>query len=151
MIFDILAQELRRAAREGTPLAIVMADLDEFKSINDRFGHPAGDAVLQQASHRLSACVRTYDHVGRYGGEEFLIVLPNCDREQARKLSERLRQSVAGAPMEAEGKALHITCSLGVAITDTPNEISVTALVQSADQALYLAKKAGRNCIKLGR
>jgi two-component system chemotaxis family response regulator WspR len=149
MIFDTLSQELTRAGREGTPLAIVMADLDKFKSINDRFGHPVGDAILQQASRRLSACVRTYDHVGRYGGEEFLIVLPNCDREQARKLSERLRQSVADAPMEAEGKMLHITCSLGVAISDTPRGNSVASLVQAADEALYLAKQAGRNCVTL--
>jgi two-component system chemotaxis family response regulator WspR len=148
MIFDTLAQELTRAEREGTPLAIVMADLDKFKSINDSFGHPAGDTVLQQASRRLSACVRRYDHVGRYGGEEFLIVLPNCDREQARKLSERLRQSVADTPMNAEGKELHITCSLGVAFTDPPNGTSVAALVQAADEALYLAKQAGRNCVK---
>jgi two-component system cell cycle response regulator len=149
MIFDTLAQELARAGREGTPLAIVMVDLDKFKSINDSFGHPAGDAVLQQASRRLSACVRTYDHVGRYGGEEFLIVLPNCDGDQARKLSERLRQSVADTPMHAEGNELHITCSLGVALTDTPNGIGVAALVHAADEALYRAKQAGRNCVQL--
>jgi two-component system chemotaxis family response regulator WspR len=149
MIFDTLAQELARAGREGTPLAIIMVDLDKFKSINDSFGHPAGDAVLQQASRRLSACVRTYDHVGRYGGEEFLIVLPNCDREQAGKLSERLRQSVADAPMNAEGKELHVTCSLGVAFTDTPNGLSVAALVQAADGALYVAKQTGRNCVQV--
>jgi two-component system chemotaxis family response regulator WspR len=149
MIFDTLARELARAAREGTPLAIVMADLDRFKSINDTFGHPAGDAVLQQASRRLSACVRTYDHIGRYGGEEFLIVLPHCDGDKARDLSERLRQSVAGAPMSAEGKELHVTCSLGVAFTDAPNGMSMAALVQAADEALYLAKQSGRNCVKV--
>jgi two-component system chemotaxis family response regulator WspR len=149
MIFDTLAQELARAGREGTPLAIVMVDLDKFKNINDSFGHPVGDAVLQQASRRLRACVRTYDHVGRYGGEEFLIVLPNCDREQARKLGERLRQSVADTPMNAEGNGLHITCSLGVVFTDTPNGIGVKALVQAADEALYRAKQAGRNCVQL--
>jgi two-component system, chemotaxis family, response regulator WspR len=149
MIFDFLSQELARAGREGTSLAIVMADLDRFKGINDSFGHPAGDAVLQQASHRLSASVRAYDYVGRYGGEEFLIVLPNCGGEQARKLSERLRQSVAEAPMTFEGKELRITCSLGVAITDTPSEISVAELVQVADEALYLAKQAGRNCVRV--
>ena len=76
-------------------------------------------------------------------------MLPNCDREQARKLGERLRQSVADAPMEAEGKTLHITCSLGVAISDTPSGNSVASLVQAADEALYLAKQTGRNCVKL--
>jgi two-component system chemotaxis family response regulator WspR len=147
-IFDALARELARAGRERTPLAIVMVDLDKFKSINDGFGHPAGDAVLQQASRRLSACVRTYDHVGRYGGEEFLIVLPNCDGEQAGKLSERLRQSVADTPMNADGNGLHVTCSLGVAFTGDPNGIGVAALVHAADEALYRAKQAGRNCVR---
>ncbi len=151
MIFDTLAQELARAGRESTPLSIVMADLDKFKNINDSFGHPAGDAVLQEASRRLSACVRAYDHVGRYGGEEFLIVLPNCDGEQARDLSERLRKSVADAPVNAEGKELHITCSLGVAFTGTPNGISVAALVHAADEALYLAKQTGRNCVQVAQ
>jgi two-component system chemotaxis family response regulator WspR len=149
MIFDTLAQELERAGREGAPLAIVMADLDKFKSINDSFGHPAGDAILQQASRRLSAGLRAYDRVGRYGGEEFLIVLPNCGREQAGKLSERLRQSVADTPMNAGGKELHVTCSLGVAFADTPNGIGVAALVQAADEALYRAKQAGRNCVQV--
>jgi len=149
MIFDTLAEELARAEREGTPLAIVMADLDKFKSINDSFGHPAGDVVLLQASRRLSAGIRSYDHVGRYGGEEFLIVLPNCDREQARNLSERLRQAVADTPMDVEGKELQITCSLGVAFTDTPNGTTVAALVQAADEALYLAKQTGRNCVQV--
>jgi two-component system chemotaxis family response regulator WspR len=150
MIFDTLSQELSRAGREDTPLSIVMADLDNFKSINDRFGHPAGDAVLQEASRRLSAGVRAYDHVGRYGGEEFLIVLPNCDREHAGNVSERLRRAVADTPIEAEGETLHITCSLGVAIADTSNRIGIASLVRAADEALYLAKQTGRNCVKLG-
>jgi two-component system chemotaxis family response regulator WspR len=149
MIFGTLARELKRATRESTPLAVVMADLDKFKSINDRFGHPAGDAVLQQASRRWSADVRCHDHIGRYGGEEFLIVLPNCDGEQAKKLSERLWQSIANAPMEAEGKALHVTCSFGVAIAPDPHGISGAELLQAADEALYLAKQAGRNCVRL--
>jgi two-component system, chemotaxis family, response regulator WspR len=149
MIFDTLSQELARAEREGKPLAVIMADLDKFKSINDTFGHPVGDAVLQQASRRLSAGIRIYDHIGRYGGEEFLIVLPNCDGEQAKKLGERLRQSVADGPINAEGKELHVTCSFGVAFTDNPNRTTVGALVHAADEALYLAKQAGRNCVQV--
>jgi two-component system, chemotaxis family, response regulator WspR len=149
MIFDTLAQELARAGRDDTPLAIVMADLDKFKSINDTLGHPAGDAVLREASRRLSDCVRSYDRVGRYGGEEFLIVLPNCDREQAGKLSERLRQAVAASPIDAEGKQLNITCSFGVACAEVPKQASVEALVHAADEALYLAKQAGRNCVQI--
>jgi len=149
MIFDALEREVARAEREHTPLSVVMADLDKFKSINDRFGHQMGDAVLQQASRRLSAGVRTYDHIGRYGGEEFLIVLPNCNGDQARDLGERLRQSVASAPMSAEGKDLDVTCSFGIACTETSNGAGVAALVHAADEALYLAKQAGRNCVQV--
>jgi len=126
-----------------------MADLDRFKSINDRFGHPAGDTVLQQASNRLRAGVRPYDHVGRYGGEEFLIVLPDCGLEQARTLSERLRRSVGDVPMHVEGEEMRVACGFGVACADSPNETSVAALVQAADKALYLAKQAGRNCVRI--
>jgi two-component system chemotaxis family response regulator WspR len=149
MIFDTLAQELARARRESTPLAIIMLDLDRFKSINDTFGHASGDAVIRQAARRLSACVRSYDHVGRYGGDEFLIVLPNCDREQAGRLSERLRRSVAESPIDPERQELHVSCSLGLAFTDEPDGISVAALVQAADEALYLAKQGGRNCVEV--
>lgn len=148
-IFELLEQELARSGREGKPLSIVMADLDKFKSINDSFGHPAGDAVLQQASHRLIAGVRTYDHLGRYGGEEFLIVLPNCGEEQAKNLGERLRQSVAGAPMNVGGTELNLTCSFGVACTGASSGVTVTALVNAADEALYRAKQAGRNCVQV--
>jgi two-component system chemotaxis family response regulator WspR len=148
MIFEILAQELARADREGTPLAIIMLDLDKFKSINDSFGHAAGDAVVQEASRRLGACIRPYDHVGRYGGDEFLIVQSNCNREQAGVMSERLRQAVGGSPINFGGKKLPISCSLGVAFTDHPCEISVPVLVQAADDALYLAKHTGRNCVQ---
>jgi two-component system, chemotaxis family, response regulator WspR len=149
MIFDTLEREVARAEREHTPLSVVMADLDKFKSINDRFGHQTGDAVLQQASRRLSACVRTYDHIGRYGGEEFLIVLPNCNGDQARDLGERLRRSVSGTPMTVEGKELDVTCSFGIACTDTSKGDTVGALVHAADEALYLAKQAGRNCVQV--
>jgi two-component system chemotaxis family response regulator WspR len=149
MIFDTLEQELARAARNGIPLAIVMADVDKFKSINDSFGHPAGDAVLKQVGSCLSASVRTYDQIGRYGGEEFLIVLPKCNGEEAKALGERLRQAVADSPVTAEGKELHITCSFGVAFTDMPGQSDVNALVRSADEALYQAKQNGRNRVQL--
>jgi two-component system, chemotaxis family, response regulator WspR len=149
MIFDTGEQELARAGREGIPLAMVMADLDQFKSINDRFGHLAGDAVLKQAGGRLSACVRMYDQIGRYGGDEFLIVLPKCNGQDAQALGERLRQAIANVPVIAEGKELRITCSFGVAFTDTPRDANLAALVRAADRALYLAKQNGRNCVQI--
>lgn len=151
MIFDALEREVARAERDGTPLAVIMADLDKFKRINDTFGHQMGDAVLQQASRRLVACVRTYDQIGRYGGEEFLVVLPNCDGEQARKLGERLRQSIAETPVIAEGQELPITCSFGIAFISASNRASVAALVHAADEALYLAKQSGRNCVQVAQ
>jgi two-component system cell cycle response regulator len=149
MIFDNSGAGTRAGGTRTNTAGHRDGDLDKFKSINDTFGHPAGDAVLQQASRRLQACVRSYDHVGRYGGEEFLIVMLNCDREKAIKVSERLRQSVADSPMIVKGKELNITCSLGVAFTDTSNGTRVAVLVQAADEALYSAKQAGRNCIKV--
>jgi two-component system chemotaxis family response regulator WspR len=149
MILDTGEQELARAGRDGTPLAIVMADLDQFKSVNDRFGHPAGDAVLKQAGGRLSASVRSYDQIGRYGGDEFLIVLPKCNGQDAQALGERLRQAVANVPVIVEGKELHITCSFGIAFTETPRDANLTALVRAADRALYLAKQNGRNCVQI--
>jgi two-component system chemotaxis family response regulator WspR len=147
-IFDRLAQELARVEREHTCMAIVMVDLDKFKSINDSLGHPAGDAVLQQASRRLITAVRSYDLVGRYGGEEFLLVLPNCERDQATKLGERLRQAIANVPMNIEGRELPVTCSLGVACASASNS-DLAALVRAADGALYRAKQEGRNCIRV--
>jgi two-component system chemotaxis family response regulator WspR len=149
MILDTGEQELARAGRDGTPLAILMADLDQFKSVNDRLGHPAGDAVLKQAGGRLSACVRSYDQIGRYGGDEFLIVLPKCNGQDAQALGERLRQAVANVPVIAEGKELHITCSFGIAFTETPRDANLAALVRAADRALYLAKQNGRNCVQI--
>lgn len=147
-IFHTLKQELARARREESPLSIIMADLDKFKLINDTLGHPAGDAVLKQASTRFGASVRAYDHVGRYGGEEFLIVLPNCNGEQALALGERLRHAIASTPVATGIKELDITCSFGAASTDGL-EMDVAALVRAADEALYAAKKNGRNRVEL--
>jgi diguanylate cyclase (GGDEF)-like protein len=149
MIFELLELELTRAARAGAQVAIIIADLDKFKSINDKFGHPAGDAVLKQASQRMKECVRTPDHVGRYGGEEFLIVLPNCHGEQAAALGERLRQAIANTPVNASGVELPITCSFGVAVAANPEACDFAPLVHAADQALYLAKHNGRNRVEL--
>jgi diguanylate cyclase (GGDEF)-like protein len=139
-----LEEELSRSGRHSEPVAVVMADLDRFKSINDTYGHLAGDAVLREAARRLKAASRTYDAVGRYGGEEFLVVLPDCNSLDAWRQSERLREAICAEPFPIEGGSLEVTCSLGVACTDsTPG----ASLVRAADEGLYQAKGAGRNCV----
>ena len=143
-ILGKLAEEVSRCQRQCEPVAVLMADLDRFKSVNDTYGHLAGDAVLREAARRLKAASRSYDAVGRYGGEEFLIVLPGCDASDARRHSERLREAIAGAPFPIEGGMLSVTCSFGLAGTGSS---PASRLVRSADEALYQAKSEGRNRI----
>jgi diguanylate cyclase (GGDEF)-like protein len=119
-----------------------MVDLDRFKMVNDTFGHLAGDAVLREATRRMKATARRYDAVGRYGGEEFLIVLPGCDAVQAAMQAERLRAELACSPIQAGAVPLNVTCSIGLACSvETPTG----SLVKQADEALYQAKAQGRN------
>jgi two-component system cell cycle response regulator len=143
-VLEKLSEELSRSDRHSEPVAVVMTDLDHFKSINDTHGHLAGDAVLREAARRLKAASRTYDAVGRYGGEEFLLVLPNCRSEDAWRQSERLREAICAEPFPIEGGSIDVTCSLGIACTDT---VPASRLVRTADEGLYQAKGAGRNCV----
>jgi two-component system cell cycle response regulator len=144
-ILALLERELGRSRREGSPLAVALADLDHFKQINDTFGHLAGDRVLCQAARRMRSALRAYDALGRYGGEEFLAVLPGCCPAEAMTLAERLRKAVAEGPVELEGGRLGVTLSLGVAAA-APGAVGAGLLLRRADQALYRAKAAGRNC-----
>jgi two-component system cell cycle response regulator len=114
-IFDILQNELARSCRSGEPLIVLMADLDGFKPVNDRFGHMAGDAVLRQVAARMRASVRRYDAVGRYGGEEFLMVLPGCDLPAGLVLAERIRDAIDAECFRPETSEIRLTCSLGAA------------------------------------
>ncbi len=148
-ILDILRRELGRAQREGVPLGVVMADLDHFKRINDTHGHLAGDAVLQEATRRMRASVRPYDAIGRYGGEEFLIVVPACDAVSALHQAERLRASISGAPMKISQGLMPVTLSLGVAASGVAKDADADLLLRAADAALYRAKNAGRNRVEL--
>lgn len=143
--FDrLLAQEVERARRFAQPLGLVMADLDHFKSVNDQWGHQAGDDVLREVAARLGASVRSVDWTARLGGEEFGFLLVQADGASACGAAERLREAVAGAPVVAQGRSLAITISLGVAVL--PDQGSTGAdLMAAADQALYAAKRAGRN------
>jgi len=144
-ILEVLGRELARARRCGAPLAVALVDLDHFKAINDTHGHPAGDAVLREAASRMSSSVRPYDAVGRYGGEEFLIVLPGCDVPFGMAAAERLRNSLAKEGIQVGDRRLPVTCSIGIASSAGDPEPNAEALVTAADQALYRAKAEGRN------
>ena len=147
-IFDILQNELARSGRSGQPLIVLMADLDGFKPVNDRFGHMAGDAVLRQVAARMRTSVRRYDAVGRYGGEEFLMVLPGCELSQGLALAERIRDAIGGECFLAGDAEIRLTCSLGAACAIPPAIPLADDLVRGADGALYRAKREGRNRVE---
>jgi len=144
----LLHQAITRARRSGTPLALLLADVDHFKAVNDEHGHLVGDEVLRRVAQTLREQLRESDTVCRWGGEEFLIIVQDCDASAALALAEKLRVAVADG-MPAAGQALsRVTVSLGVAELK-PKE-SEDALVGRADAAMYAAKDAGRNCVRLG-
>jgi diguanylate cyclase (GGDEF)-like protein len=150
-ILGILERELLRAERDRQSVGLIMIDVDHFKHINDTRGHPAGDAVLRIIATGIAAMVRPYDSVGRIGGEEFLIVAPNCDLGETWELAERVRLHVAGCRIMADGEAVRVSLSLGVATAKVASELE--KLLHNADTALYLAKNSGRNRVEpsLGR
>jgi two-component system, cell cycle response regulator len=148
-MFEILARELKRAKRESTTLSLIMADLDRFKDINDILGHAAGDEVLREAARRMSACVREYDAPCRYGGEEFLIILPGLDLTGAIARAEGIRSAFAATPFQIAEGLHNVTCSLGVTASSGAAGFDAPALLQEADEALYTAKHNGRNRVEV--
>lgn len=142
-----ITEDVSRWERYQTPLSLIVCDLDHFKLINDNYGHQAGDKVLRVISKLLVQHTRQSDFVGRYGGEEFVILLPNTDLEVAEGVAEKLRTTIAELPFESGGKKVHITISLG--LTSAQSGDTVASLFKRADDLLYQAKHAGRNCIKL--
>jgi len=137
-----LAEEIVRHERESRPVSLLMVDLDRFKHVNDTYGHLSGDAVLCEAVTRMSAVSRCYDGLGRYGGEEFLVVLPWCDLRAALQQAERLRHAIGSTPFALGDQRLPVTCSIGAACAEG---VTAETLIRYADEALYQAKAQGRN------
>ena len=144
-VLEILLSEIARSERESRPLSVLMVDLDHFKRINDTHGHQAGDVVLREASRRMIAATRQYDSAGRYGGEEFLIVLPGCGARDGLAQAERIREAFACEPFTAGVEPLTVTCSIGVTSREVCTAGDSERLIHEADDALYAAKHRGRN------
>jgi len=150
-ILDILEREMLRSDRQGDSVGLIMADVDHFKSVNDSRGHAAGDLVLRIIGSEIAAVVRPYDSVGRYGGEEFLIVVPECGFAETWELAERIRNCVSNCNVVVGGQSVKVSLSLGVATSNAQSDSE--KLLSAADTALYQAKHAGRNRVEpcLGR
>ena len=147
-ILDVLRRELARAGREQKPVGILLADIDHFKDVNDSLGHLVGDEALQEIAQRLRSGLRSYDGIGRYGGEEFLLILPGCDLAPTRQRGDELRQAVARQPVFCSGVERSITVSMGATISGGSGDREVEALLSQADAALYAAKQKGRNRVE---
>jgi diguanylate cyclase (GGDEF)-like protein len=145
-IMDLFDLEITRSRRHDNGLVVLMLDIDHFKKVNDTYGHQVGDRVMQQVAELLDQAVRDCDHVGRYGGEEFLMVLPDINIQDAAVVAERVRQSVAKLQCGGKEEAFSITISIGIAGYPTDGE-NAELLLSSADNALYQAKTDGRNCV----
>lgn len=145
-LYESLEKEILRSGREKTPLSIIMMDIDFFKKINDTYGHNAGDAVLKEFARRILAELRPYDTFGRYGGEEFIVLLPGAFMYEVLAVSERIRGAIRNKPFDITPSGIQVTSSFGVAEFDFKENSD--ALINRADQALYKAKKNGRDRIE---
>ena len=150
-VLDFLQRELSRARREKSALGILLCDLDHFKRINDTRGHEAGDEVLREVARHFKGAVRPYDAVGRYGGEEFLILLPGCDLPTTLERAEELRAAISAQPVQTAQGNIPVTLSMGVLVSRDWPQMDADALLRTADGALYRAKAAGRNRVELAR
>lgn len=148
-IRESVTLEIARASRERTSLGVAMVDLDHFKQINDTYGHMAGDAVLSDAAERMRSQMRSYDSVGRYGGEEFLVVLPGCDLKSTFDKANKLREFIALEPVATPEGPIVVTASMGVTVYADSSLVDPDDLIRQADFALYRAKRQGRNRVEL--
>lgn len=148
MIDELFDSTLAEARRKETPICVMMVDIDHFKAINDNYGHAIGDTALQHMVAILNQNLREYDQVGRYGGEEFIVVLPTTDRDSAWGIAERVRSAVEYQPtILKDGREISMTVSIGLALFDPQRDPDRRSLMERADQALYKAKRSGRNRI----
>jgi diguanylate cyclase (GGDEF)-like protein len=145
---EVIDTELRRARRSQMPVSLIMFDLDHFKDINDRYGHLCGDAVLGAVGARMRDVLRGSDLKCRYGGEEFLVLLPETPLEGAKRVADTLRREIAEMAVNWKDERLRVTASFGVTVA-MPSEIDSEAIIARADAALYRAKDQGRNCVRL--
>jgi two-component system cell cycle response regulator len=151
VIMDLLGRELMRSQRESGCTIVLLGDVDHFKSVNDTHGHLVGDEVLQEIARRLLLSIRSYDFVGRYGGEEFLLVLNNCKPQFAEARAEDIRKIVSSRPIQTLAGPLNITMSFGLLLSDVWGVRPVEELLHEVDAALYAAKAGGRNCVRVAK
>lgn len=145
-LMNMMAREISRSRRDKSSVGIVMIDIDHFKQINDTYGHLAGDEILITLAEQMRQCTRRYDTIGRYGGEEFIIVLPQCAENEVHSVAERIRQTVCKTPYETKEGSVPVSVSLGATwIKPSEQDCTEEGLIRVADQALYAAKRQGRN------
>ena len=148
-IMGVLFKEMKRYERVGGSLGVLMIDIDHFKKVNDTHGHLIGDVVLREVSSRLVSALRVYDSVGRFGGEEFLAILPGCSPAALAAGAERLRSAIASAPVVSSDKSISVTISIGAASANSLQTSLPEELLRAADSRLYIAKANGRNRVQL--
>lgn len=151
VIEELLAREIHRSHREKSCTVVMLCDVDHFKQVNDQFGHNTGDDVLRELARRLQHSVRSYDMVGRFGGEEFLVILNKCEPESAASRAENLRAMIAQKPFPIRTNPLAITISIGLGLSIDFQEQTLDELLASVDAALYSAKNGGRNCVRIAQ
>lgn len=150
-ILEFFEEELERGRRDGRPTGIIMADIDNFKAVNDTYGHFIGDKVLVEVTTRLKNSIRRYDKIGRFGGDEILIVLSNCRQDQLEQITDRLRQSVCIKEVKTKAGPIKTSVSLGAISSEAAPHATSSYLLQASDKALYKAKREGRNKQVIGR
>jgi len=148
VIEELLSREILRSRREKSCTVVMICDVDHFKAVNDAYGHPVGDDVLKELARRLLQGVRSYDMVGRFGGEEFLVILNKCDISSAETRAENIRALIAKKAFQTRANSLAVTISVGLALSTDFEDHSADQILANADAALYAAKAAGRNCVR---